>query len=42
MAKNNRFDGIVAKRDVDAKGFVHAYDKNDRVCWGGDQPERLS
>ena len=41
MAKKNKFDGIVVKRDVDDEGFVHAYDKNDRACWGGDQPERV-
>lgn len=41
MAKKNKFDGIVVKRDVDDEGFVHAYDKNGRACWGGDQPERV-
>ena len=41
MARKNKFDGIVVKRDVDDEGFVHAYDKNDRACWGGDQPERV-
>lgn len=41
MAKKNKFDGIVVKREVDDEGFVHAYDKNDRVCWGGDKPERV-
>lgn len=41
MAKKNIFDGIVVKREVDDEGFVHAYDKNDRACWGGDQPERV-
>ena len=41
MAKKNRFDGIVAKREVDDEGFVHAYDKNDRACWSGVQPERV-
>ncbi len=41
MAKKNKFDGIVVKRDVDGEGFVHAYDKNDRASWSGDQPERV-
>ena len=41
MAKKNKFDGIVVKRVVDSEGFVHAYDKNDRACWSGDQPERV-
>ncbi len=39
--KKNTFDGIVVKRVVDDDGFVHAYDKNDRLCWSGDQPERV-
>lgn len=42
MAKRNKaFDGIVVKRKVDDEGFVHAYDKNGRACWSGDQPERV-
>ena len=41
MAKKSKFDGIVVKREVDGEGFVHAYDKNDRTCWSGDQPERV-
>src|SRR4051812_34212532 len=41
MAKKNKFDGIIVKRDVDGNGFVHSYDKNDRSCWGGDQSERI-
>jgi T5orf172 domain len=41
VAKKNKFDGIVVKRDVDGNGFVRSYDKNDRPCWGGDQPERV-
>lgn len=41
MAKKSEFDGRVVKREVDAEGFVRAYDKNDRACWGGDQPERV-
>ena len=41
MAKKRNYDGIVVKRVVDDQGFVHAYDKNDRPCWGGDQPERV-
>ena len=35
MAKKNKFDGIVVKREADAEGFVHAYDKNGRACWSG-------
>jgi hypothetical protein len=41
MAKKNTFDGIIVKHEVDDDGFVHAYDKNDRACWSGDQPERI-
>lgn len=41
MAKKSKYDGIVVNRVVDDEGFVHAYDKNDRACWGGDQPERV-
>lgn len=41
VARKNKFDGIVVKREVDEEGFVHAYDKNDRACWGCDQPERV-
>ena len=41
MARKKKFDGIVVKREVNGEGFVHAYDKNDRDCWGGDQPERV-
>lgn len=40
-AKKNRFDGIVVKREADSEGIVHAYDKNDRACWSGDQRERV-
>jgi hypothetical protein len=41
MAKKSKYDGIIVKRVVDDQGFVHAYDKNDRACWGGDEPERV-
>lgn len=41
MAKRQTSDGIVLKREVDKEGFVRAYDKNGRSCWGGNQPERV-
>jgi len=41
MAKKNKFDGIIVKREVDDGGFAHAYDKNDRSCWSADQAERI-
>ena len=40
-SKKDKFDGIIVKREVDAEGFVHSYDKNGRSCWSGDQPERV-
>jgi hypothetical protein len=38
---SSMFDGIVVKREVDAEGYLHGYDKNDRTCWGNLSSERV-
>lgn len=41
MAKKTKFDGIIVKRKVSPEGYLHAYDKNDRPCWGSQERERV-
>lgn len=41
MTKKSRFDGVIVTRTMDAQGYVHAYDKNDRLCWDNESPERV-
>lgn len=41
MTKKNRFDGVIVTRTTDAHGYVHAYDKNDRLCWDSEIAERV-
>ena len=41
MAKKQKFDGIIVKRETVGKGFVVAYDKNDPLCWDAEQRERV-
>ncbi|MEX2671970.1 MAG: GIY-YIG nuclease family protein [Phycisphaeraceae bacterium] len=41
MSKKSRFDGVIATRTSDAVGYIHAYDKNGRLCWDKDHAERV-
>lgn len=41
MAKKSQFDGIIVSRSTDPDGYVHAYDKNDRLCWDSENAERV-
>lgn len=39
--KKTRFDGVIVKRETDDLGYIYAYDKNDRLCWENNKPERV-
>jgi len=41
MSKKSRFDGKIITRTVDPDGYVRAYDKNDRLCFDGENAERV-
>jgi hypothetical protein len=41
MTKTNHFNGVIVTRDIDPDGYVHAYDKNNRICWDSENTERV-
>jgi hypothetical protein len=41
VTRKSKWDGIIVNREVDEDGRVYCYDKNERLCWDMNQPERV-